>query len=116
MPPVNEGNCVACHNPHQSSQKFQLVGNSLEDLCFSCHDKQMKNKTTLHGPVKQGECIACHLPHSAPYKGLLTEKKEQFCLTCHKKRLEEFTRKHSHKPTKEDCNSCHTAHGSNVEF
>ena len=116
MPPVNEGNCVACHNPHQSSQKFQLAGNSLEDLCFSCHDKQMKNKTTLHGPVKQGECIACHLPHSAPYKGLLTEKKEQFCLTCHKKRLEEFTRKHSHKPIKEDCNSCHTAHGSDVEF
>jgi predicted CXXCH cytochrome family protein len=115
MAPVKEG-CIACHHPHESSQKFQLRGSSLEGLCFTCHDKQIKNRVFLHGPIKKGECIACHLPHSSPYKGLLAEKNEKFCYICHKERLEEFQRKFSHKPIKDDCNSCHTAHGSNVKF
>lgn len=115
MPPIKEGNCTVCHDPHQSSQKFQLIGSSLEGLCFNCHDKGMKNKSSLHGPMKQGDCIACHLPHSAPYKGLLQEKNEKFCFLCHKERLEQFQRKFTHKPA-EDCNICHTAHGSNVKF
>ncbi len=116
MPPVKDGNCAACHDPHQSSQKFQLRGTSQEELCFTCHDRGIKKFTVLHGPLQKGDCIACHLPHSSPYKGLLAEKNEKFCFLCHKERLEQFQRRYSHKPQEEDCNNCHTAHGSNVEF
>ncbi len=116
MPPVKEGNCTACHDPHQSSVKFQLKGKTLEGLCFNCHDKKIKNFKVLHGPMQKGDCIACHNPHSSPNKWLLEEKGDEFCFLCHKERMEQFKRKFSHTPEKEGCNGCHTAHGSNFKF
>ncbi len=34
MLPVREGDCAACHDPHESSQKFQLRGSSIQGFCF----------------------------------------------------------------------------------
>jgi predicted CXXCH cytochrome family protein len=116
MPPVRDGNCTVCHDPHQSSQRFLLRGTSQEELCFTCHDRGLKKYAVLHGPIRKGDCIACHTPHSSPYKGLLPEKNTEFCFLCHKDRQQEFQKRYRHKPLEENCNNCHMPHGSNFDF
>ena len=35
--PFKQKECTACHNPHGSSFKFNLLAKGT-DLCFNCHD------------------------------------------------------------------------------
>ena len=116
-PPVEDGECASCHDPHQSNLKYQLRGKSLQGLCFQCHDKGLIAHKYLHGPVGSGDCVACHLPHASHNEKLLIAslKKGALCFACHKERLEEFKRKHTHKPVGEDCGKCHDPHGSDTK-
>ena len=60
--PIADKGCVTCHDPHASSNKFNLV-KAPGELCASCHkpvsDGAAKAKFK-HRPIEQGGCTACH--------------------------------------------------------
>jgi len=107
--PVAEGLCLECHDPHTSDHDFQLKA-ALPDLCFGCHDRNLKDpggrilpspkqtfdnkELTQHLPFAIGQCMICHIPHAGPnYRLLRSAYPESFytsysqdkyiCLTCH---------------------------------
>ena len=41
--PVAMGDCIACHDPHQSDAKFQMRKPTTSALCFSCHENNKTN-------------------------------------------------------------------------
>lgn len=100
-PPVAEGKCASCHDPHASDHPrlFVLPGT---ELCFSCHTEMgqyVSEQDFLHGPVKQGDCNACHDPHGSENSRILRKyfpeefyspyKTENYalCFECHNKTI-----------------------------
>ena len=110
--PVKKGECLSCHDPHESDQRFHLKRKTIRGLCAGCHGDRQSRHKYLHEPVAEGDCIACHDPHVADYPGLLAEKGNDLCFTCHELRKEEFNSLYVHKPVREGCVSCHDPHGS----
>lgn len=110
--PIKDGNCTKCHNPHQSPNKYMLLGDGA-NLCFSCHPRKLATGKYLHGPVAVGDCSACHAAHQADFPKLLPALTNDTCYSCHTDKKDDFAgKKVVHKPLKESCVSCHTAHAS----
>ncbi|MBU0663279.1 MAG: hypothetical protein KJ990_01905 [Proteobacteria bacterium] len=65
-----KGDCMACHDPHQSKNK-NILRQAPSILCLSCH----KEGQFLTKPVhqKKEECLSCHNPHMGIDKNLLTK-------------------------------------------
>jgi predicted CXXCH cytochrome family protein len=114
--PVEEGECTACHNPHGSPNKFQLISQGGE-LCFNCHDEEIASGKYVHGPVAVGGCIACHDPHTADYEKNLRASGPALCFACHIDKAEAFqSAAVIHKPVTEDCTGCHNPHSDKKQF
>jgi predicted CXXCH cytochrome family protein len=114
--PVAMGDCIACHDPHQSDAKFQMRKPTTSALCFSCHENNKTNKEFLHGPVAAGDCNVCHNPHASDYKYQLEGEGNALCFLCHEDRKAEFTRKSVHKPVTESCSTCHDSHSGAYKY
>lgn len=114
--PVKKGECLLCHDPHQSNLAFHLKRETILELCMGCHNQQIIQHEYMHEPAESGDCNACHSPHTSNFKGLLYLGGKDLCLTCHEVRKEEFESKYVHEPVSKDCNICHDPHGSNIEF
>jgi predicted CXXCH cytochrome family protein len=88
--------CAACHNPHSSNNKAQLVMDSKE-LCKSCHmqsavlkgfgAKGIEETRSLHTAAA---CVACHMTEKShlmkmfrPDDPDLTEDRLDSCSDCH---------------------------------
>lgn len=115
--PVQEGNCVFCHNPHTSRHKG-LLNESKEKICYTCHVKGEAdnfNRTVIHDPVKAGNCLVCHDPHSSSNNNLLVKEGGDLCFSCHAK--ESLVSKKGSHPLvmKGDCMKCHDPHSTNNE-
>ncbi len=60
--------CLKCHDPHTSANKFQLLkatsGDKKENLCLTCHDQGTKvpDKGSRHAALDNG-CDTCHITH-----------------------------------------------------
>jgi len=108
--PAADGECIICHNPHQSEQA-KLLREAIPDLCFTCHGAQLKDsqgidlpptkrlfddsQAQLHPPFAEGDCLACHRPHASDNIRLLvaaypsgfyqnySETAYALCLSCH---------------------------------
>ena len=106
--PVEEGNCVACHKPHDSPNKALLV-KAGATLCYECHD-QFKGKH-VHSPVEEGDCQACHKVHDSPIEHLLAKSSPDLCYGCHEKKDVDASKNHSAIAGK-SCLSCHDPHKS----
>ncbi len=113
--PVADGNCVGCHDPHQSDYQFTLKGNAAE-LCFVCHKKEEFSKNFVHGPVGVGDCNVCHNPHASPNVKQLIAPPEDLCFVCHKEKSGMLDKRHVHKPVGEKCTNCHNPHSDNSKF
>jgi predicted CXXCH cytochrome family protein len=109
-PPVEEGECTTCHDPHASDETAMLVQPSAE-LCLMCHPEQVEH-AYLHGPASAGECILCHSPHESDYGSLVLRDGPELCLTCHFNMEEEMKKRYVHSALEEGCTSCHNPHGS----
>ena len=114
--PVEEGECIACHSPHGSQYKFQLLAKGGE-LCFNCHDEDLVAGEFVHGPAAVGGCVACHDPHTADYAKNLKAEGPSLCYMCHTDKAEvihiaEFI----HKSVSENCISCHNPHSAAKQF
>ena len=53
-PPVKDGMCTTCHNPHDSAEP-KLLTQPVKDLCTSCHPDKIDYKFA-HGPAATGDC------------------------------------------------------------
>lgn len=113
--PVANGNCVGCHDPHQSDFRFTLKGNA-SDLCYECHKIEDFSKEFVHGPIGVGDCNVCHNPHASDYTQQLVEPAEDICFMCHKEQAGMMDKRHIHKPVAEDCTKCHNPHSDVAKF
>ena len=108
--------CTSCHSVHSpKSVTGQLKTKTDMETCVTCHKaERAKLSRTSHHPVREGKmgCSSCHNPHdgSRP-KMLKAESVSDLCYTCHAEKRGPFLFEHA--PVREDCVSCHDAHGSN---
>jgi len=104
-PLFKSGKCLDCHDAHGSNISGMLAGKQGQ-LCFSCHEKGMKNETAAikseHPTFTAGECTKCHNPHKTKLDNLLLTGTPDLCLSCHIKLRNDMRRK-------EDCEKLRTS-------
>ena len=86
--------CLKCHDPHSSDNKFQLVkataGDQKENLCLACHTTgwNVPEKGSHHTALDMG-CETCHVTHETGERGNpefdyhLTKAPPALCVDCH---------------------------------
>ena len=82
--PLREGklDCASCHNPHGSPTEKLLKGNSMNDVCYSCHAEKRGPFLYEHAPVEES-CGNCHDPHGSNNEKMLKVAKPRLCQRCH---------------------------------
>lgn len=83
--PLREGKmeCTSCHSPHGSNNvKMLKVGNTVNELCVSCHAEKRGPFLWEHAPVANN-CATCHDPHGSNNDRLLVAKVPMLCQRCH---------------------------------
>lgn len=62
--PASEGDCLACHEPHESAHP-SLLSKPRARLCEQCHEEE-RQAAAMHRRLAQHEiaCPDCHDPHS----------------------------------------------------
>ena len=83
--PVREGKlqCTSCHNTHGSTNtKLLRKGDSVAELCTSCHADKRGPYLWEHAPGRDG-CVTCHDPHGSSNERMLVAKPPLLCQRCH---------------------------------
>lgn len=118
-PPVEEGDCFACHSLHGAAI-VRLSATASRALCLGCHDDpakapEGKDWPSRHRALDKG-CLPCHAPHASAVPGLLKGSQGVLCAGCHRdKGLNPAGAKWAtpHAPVaKGECTSCHGPHGA----
>ena len=116
--------CVKCHDPHQSDNKYQLLkptsGDKDQNLCLSCH-KQGVNvpaKGSRHAALDMG-CETCNVTHKVGEHGKqefdyhLTKAAPALCVDCHDVKDANLIKAHQGQPfATANCVQCHDPHQS----
>ena len=68
--PVVVGDCLFCHNPHRSKNKY-LLKTPVPDLCFQCHEKGVVESISGHMVESAAKCNECHEAHTSSVRTLL---------------------------------------------
>ena len=118
--------CVKCHDPHSSDNKFQLLkataGSEKENLCLSCHKTGLNvpEKGSRHAALDAG-CDTCHVTHktgdtgSMEFNFHLVKAAPALCLDCHDAKDASLAKAHRDQPfATANCVSCHDPHQSNA--
>lgn len=116
--------CIKCHDPHQSDNKFQLLkptsGEKPQNLCLQCHTKGMNVPAggSRHAALDMG-CETCHVTHKVGEKGKpefdyhLTKAAPALCLDCHDAKDVTLVKAHQGQPfAGANCTQCHDPHQS----
>jgi len=116
--------CVKCHDPHVSENKYQLLkpesGDKKENLCLSCHNTgvNVPEKGSRHAALDMG-CDACHTTHKvgeigkAEFDYHLTKAPPALCIDCHDVKSADLQKTHQNQPFEQaNCVSCHDPHES----
>ena len=61
-PPVADGECLICHEPHRSMEAA-LLRLPVLDTCVNCHDEPEDLSEEAHGAGDVDNCTTCHDPH-----------------------------------------------------
>ncbi len=82
--PLREGTmaCTSCHSPHGSTAPAQLVKNTINETCTTCHAEYRGPFLWEHQPVIDG-CTNCHDAHGSVQPALLKMRPPFLCQTCH---------------------------------
>jgi predicted CXXCH cytochrome family protein len=119
--------CLKCHDPHTSANKFQLVkatsGEGKDNnLCLSCHSIGINTpkKGSRHAALDMG-CETCHTTHktsasaAAEFRNHLTKASPALCIDCHDPKDAAIAKAHQNQPMeKADCLTCHDPHQSDA--
>ncbi|MCK5516072.1 MAG: hypothetical protein KAI39_04285, partial [Desulfobulbaceae bacterium] len=123
--PSGLGECLLCHNAHESDQQF-LLNEKQPDLCYLCHEQLEKKMTddqkSIHTPAVDN-CTACHNPHVSEVSStLLKNAINPLCTECHLEQdialsVDIATVAYKHKPleTEASCLHCHDPHATIFE-
>lgn len=66
-----KGNCLACHDAHQSKQSG-VLRRPAEQLCQPCHPANKLATIPMHNSTNE-PCLACHNPHMGKDRRLLIQ-------------------------------------------
>lgn len=123
--PVREGklSCSSCHNPHGSISNVKQLktGNSVNELCTTCHAEMRGPMLWEHAPVREN-CTTCHDPHGSSNDRMLVVRMPMLCQRCHVASSHPssvydnnaITVKKSNRMFGRSCVNCHSnIHGSN---
>jgi len=82
--PTLEGKvvCSDCHNPHGTAGEKQLVRDSVNETCYTCHMEKRGPFVRTHQPVQEN-CAICHNPHGSVNDNLLRTRAPFLCQSCH---------------------------------
>jgi predicted CXXCH cytochrome family protein len=116
--------CLACHDPHTSDNKNQLLkptaGDKKDNLCLSCHTQglDVPEKGSRHAALDMG-CDTCHTTHkTGPEATLenqfhLTKATPALCIDCHDVKDATLQKAHQNQPFgTANCVTCHDPHES----
>jgi len=116
--------CLKCHDPHQSDNKYQLLkapeGDAKQNLCLECHTigLNVPEKGSRHAALDMG-CETCHLTHKTGERGKdefdyhLTKAPPALCIDCHDPKDEGLQKAHQNQPFgTANCIQCHDPHQS----
>ena len=116
--------CLKCHDPHQSDNKFELrkptAGDAKENLCLDCHTTglHVPEKGSRHAALDMG-CETCHLTHKSGERGKLefdfhlTKSPPALCVDCHDPSSADLQKAHQNQPfASANCVQCHDPHQS----
>ncbi|MGA7858970.1 MAG: cytochrome c3 family protein [Terracidiphilus sp.] len=116
--------CLACHSPHSSDNKNQLLkplsGDAKENLCLSCHKTGLNvpEKGSRHAALDIG-CDTCHVIHKTGAEPTienrfhLTKSAPALCLDCHDAKDADLQKAHQNQPfATANCLECHNPHQS----
>ena len=82
--PIREGkiSCTDCHNPHGTQTAKMLLGDSANELCYTCHTEKRGPFLWEHAPVRES-CLNCHTPHGSNHIKLQKTSVPYLCQQCH---------------------------------
>ena len=116
--------CLKCHDPHQSDNKFQLLqptsGDKGQNLCLTCHTQGLNvpEKGSRHAALDMG-CETCHTIHKTGEPGKLefdyhlTKTTPALCIDCHDVKDASLIKAHQGQPfATANCVQCHDPHQS----
>ncbi len=70
--PVEEGECLTCHEPHRSRYENLLKTSTARELCLGCHDESIPEGEDDHPELEDSDdCTDCHNPHMSDGEFLL---------------------------------------------
>ena len=107
--------CSTCHNPHGSQTEKLINANSVNEMCYSCHQEKRGPFLWEHAPVREN-CLTCHSPHGSNNERLLTLRSPQVCQSCHAQQRHQVVvgRPNAMWNINRSCSNCHSfIHGSN---
>ncbi len=114
--PMAAGECLSCHDPHESPYAKQLVQEG-KGLCLMCHadkEEQLKKKH-VHAAIDMVGCTGCHSPHSTDNKHQLLKAVPDLCYDCHSDKKEEVKTPHEAFKVQKSCVNCHDPHASDYD-
>jgi DmsE family decaheme c-type cytochrome len=77
--------CGDCHDPHGSAAGAELVRDTTNELCLTCHAEYRGPVLFDHAPVSE-DCALCHQPHGSIHPALLVRRPPLLCQSCHSQR------------------------------
>ena len=114
--------CSSCHAVHGDSVATELVHETVNETCESCHAEMRGPFLWEHAPVSE-DCGLCHAPHGSNHPGLLTKRGPLLCQSCHSQSghpsfAQDSDGLASDTPSQyllgQNCMNCHSqVHGSN---
>lgn len=118
--PIREGKviCSDCHNPHGSAGPGNMVRDSINDTCYTCHMEKRGPFVRNHPPVQEN-CALCHNPHGTTAPNLLKVRSPFLCQECHEPNTHQgspgtIDGSYRRNLLARGCLNCHTQiHGSN---
>jgi len=116
--------CIKCHDPHESDNKYQLLkptsGDKGQNLCLECHTQGLNVPAggSRHAALDMG-CDTCHVTHKVGERGKvefdnhLTKAPPALCLDCHDPKDASLIKAHQGQPfATANCVQCHNPHQS----
>ncbi|MFH1716453.1 MAG: cytochrome c3 family protein [Planctomycetota bacterium] len=70
--PVATGNCLLCHERHQTSNN-SLLNKPIPELCYQCHETKILRLIAGHSDESYATCNDCHEGHTSPGRMLLKQ-------------------------------------------